>query len=58
MRHPETPRRLLPAALGGVGLFYLLGGALLLWGALGMAPAAVSTLRFAALGSLPLPTPS
>ncbi len=56
MRRPEAPRRLLPAALGGVGLFYLLGGALLLWGALGTAPAAVSTLRFAALGSLPLPT--
>lgn len=44
------------AAYRSVGLVYLLGGMLLLWGALLTAPQSVSTLRFATLATLTLPT--
>jgi len=52
---PPTSRRL-PAPLGGFGWFYLLGGVLVLGVAWATAPEAVSTLRFARLGSLMLST--
>lgn len=38
------------------GLIYLIGGALLVWAALTVAPEAVSTLRFARLGTMALST--
>jgi general nucleoside transport system permease protein len=50
------PMRRDNAAFLNFGLFYVLGGALLLWAALLTPPEAVSTLRFARLGSLTLPT--
>ena len=52
---PPASRPLSPA-LGGFGLFYLLGGAVLLWVAWITAPEAVSTLRFARFGNLMLST--
>jgi simple sugar transport system permease protein len=56
MRSPYFVFRLPPAVFHSFGLFYGLGGALLLWGALITTPEAVSTLRFARLGTFPLPT--
>jgi simple sugar transport system permease protein len=53
---PYPVSRRSSTALGGFGLFYLLGGALVLWMAWGTAPEAVSTLRFARLGNLMLST--
>jgi general nucleoside transport system permease protein len=53
---PPPASRRSPAILGGLGWFYLLGGVLVLWVAWATSPEALSTLRFARLGSLMLST--
>ncbi|HEY7709418.1 MAG TPA: hypothetical protein VIG57_05220, partial [Candidatus Entotheonella sp.] len=53
---PPRASRRSPAILGGLGWFYLLGGVVVLGVAWATAPEAVSTLRFARLGSLMLST--